>query len=117
MRSSLKIASLVLLTSIASSAIAQVDDNAQGFLNCSVKNESGDTMYITAADFPGKHGDAKILAQAFADKVIKDFPEAGNLGLPMCNFGFEAKYADMYLDKIKSQFSGDLQTVDFAPAK
>lgn len=117
MHTSLKLASLLLLTTIASSAIAQADDNPSGYLNCYVKNEGGDTMYITTADFAGKKGDAKTLAQAFANKVIKDFPEAGNLGLPWCNFGLEAKYADMYLSTIKSQFSGDLQTVDFAPAK
>lgn len=116
MHSSLKLASLLLLATAASGATAQVDANSQGFFNCYVKNAGGDTMYVTAADFAGKNGDAKTIAQAFANKVIADFPEAGDLGLPMCNFGFEAKYADMYIDKIKGQFTGDVQTVDFKPA-
>lgn len=117
MNSSLKLTSLLVLAGFAATASALTDEEnaAPGFYTCAVKNEAADTMYITAATFAGKRGDDKQLAQGFADAVLKVHPEAGSLGYPMCNFGFEEKYAVMYLDTLKSQFTGDVEPVAFTP--
>lgn len=113
----LKLVSMLLLASATCATSAEdIAPDAAGFFTCSVKNEAADTLYTTAATFAGARDKSKELAQAFADEVIKTHPEAGNLNMPMCNFGIEAKYAEMYLDQIKGQFSGDTQTVVFPPA-
>jgi hypothetical protein len=102
------------LTLAPAAASAQVPPETQGWLACSVKTADGAKLLWTGS-FAGKKGDAEADAQQFADAVIAQ-GYATQLDMPRCSFGIEAKYAEIYVERIKEQHQGATMAVAWQPA-